>query len=312
MSLSDAVKAAVTPTPDATPAPAPETGAPAAEAPKGTEPATTDQQPPLFFHRKDKAKETLDLDTLDSSKLAPELLPIYKSMQADYTKKRQADADFRKQMEAEKAALVEQRKVLDDFLTKVAQGKTDAQAADPARTDPMEEIKALRENGEHAEADRKLQELWSQQQEAALRPVRLEAEQEKAKATFREVTMAATQNDKMIETYRDYVAQQFDRTDDPELNAMKNDILSSPVTMKRYVPMYLRFFAQEAHIKNLEHALETRVDTLVQERIKAERLKAAGVPAKLVSSGATSREGGPQRMNLSEAYAAATEKLSGH
>ena len=308
MPLADAVNAAAQTPALATPAPAPAGGTPAPAAAPAPASAPTETAPPLFFHKKE-AKEAVDLSTLDPTKLPPETQPFYKSMQADYTRKTQALADDRKKLEGEMSAIGETRKMLESFLSKVAQGRTEAPAP-AAAPNLMEEIKALRENGDHALADQKLMEFWEAQQKVALAPVQREAEVERAKATFREVTLGTAQNDKMVQAYHQDVVANFDRTDDPNLTAIKNDILSSPALMKRYVPMLMHFFALEAHTKNLENALETKVESLVQERIKAERLKAAGLPSKLVSTGGTTKEGAKARMSLKESLAAAVDTLT--
>ena len=309
MAIADAVTAAVQTVQTATSAPAPATGTPAPAAAPSPAPAKTEPEPAptLFFHRKEN-KEAVDLDTLDPTKLPPELLSIYKSMQADYTKKRQVDSDFRKQLDAEKAAVAETRKMLDEFLSKVAQGRTETPAPDAA-PNVMEEIKLLRENGDHEAADRKLMEFWNEQQKAATEPLRKDAELKNLQATFRDTATKTMMNDPIVQQYGDYVQKVFD-ADTPQMNRLRQDILSSPERVKFYTPIVMRFLGYEAHIQNLENTLATKVDSLVAERIKSERAKALGLPQKLVSSGATSQAGERPRMGLEESIRAAVETLT--
>lgn len=307
MPLADAAAAAAQNTQAATPDPA-STGDKAGQAAaKGTDQAKAEPAPTLFFHKKE-AKEAVDLETLDPTKLPAEVQPFYKSMQADYTRKTQAVADMRRQIEAEQKAVGETRKLLEDFLGKVAQGKTETPPP-VAQPDIMEEIKALRENGDHDAADRKLMEFWEAQQKAATEPLKRDAEIKNLQATFRETASATMMNDPIVKQYPEYVVQSFD-ADSPMMNRVRQDILSTPERAKFYTPMIMRMLAYEAHIRNLETVLAEKVDSLVAERIKAERAKAAGVPAKLVSSGATTKQGERPRMSLAESTRAALESLT--
>lgn len=306
MSLQDAAAKAIETAQTATPAPEPAKETPEPAAAPAPEPAKAEAAPTLFFRKKEE-KPAVDLSTLDPTKLPAEAQPFYKSMQADYTRKTQALADERRKLEAEMAAIGETRKMFEGFLSKVAEGRKDPAAA-PA-PDPMEEIKLLREQGEHEAADRRLMEIVAEQQRAALEPQRREIEIEKAKTAFRETTLAVQQNDKLVQAYFPQVVAEFDRTDVPELTAVKNDILSSPDLMRRHIPMLLNYLALRQHAQQLETALETKVESLVQERLKTERTKAAGLPKSLVSSGAVTKEGERPKMNLNESISAAMETL---
>lgn len=306
MSLQDAAAKAIETAQTATPAPEPAKETPELAAAPAPEPAKAEAAPTLFFRKKED-KPAVDLSTLDPTKLPAEAQPFYKSMQADYTRKTQALADERRKLEAEMAAIGETRKMFEGFLSKVAEGRTDLAAA-PA-PDPMEEIKLLREQGEHEAADRRLMEVVAEQQRLALEPQRREIEIEKARTAFRETTLAVQQNDKLVQAYFPQVVAEFDRTDVPELTAVKNDILSSPDLMRRHIPMLLNYLALRQHVQKLEAAFDTGVESLVQERLKAERAKAAGLPKSLVSSGAVTKEGERPKMNLNESISAAMETL---
>jgi hypothetical protein len=307
MTLADAVNKAVETTQTATSDAAPVKDTAAQATDKGTEGTKTEQAPTLFFHKKEKP-EAVDLSTLDPTKIPADVLPFYKGMQGDYTRKTQALAEERKKLEGEMAAIGETRKMLETFLSTVAHGKTDAPAP-AAAPDLMEEIKALRENGEHGLADQKLMEFWKEQQQLATEPLRKDAEVKNLQATFRETATATMMNDPLVKQYGEYVVKTFD-SDNPIMNRLRKDVLSSPERVKFYTPMIMRMLGYEAHIQNLENALETRVESLVAERIKAERAKAAGLPAKLVSSGATTKENAKPKMSLKESLNAAVDTLT--
>lgn len=244
---------------------------------------------------------------IDPSKLPPELQTLYKSMQSDYTRKTTEVSEARKQFESERQKFLGEREAFQKFQTEfrdLLQGRVQPQAGQ----DPMEQVKALREQGMHDEADKLLMETVRAQSEQALEPVKREAQLNQLRTTFRDVSSEALTSDPVASKYRDYVVQTFD-LNTPVMNAVRAVVTRDEQSMRTLLPVVMHFIGLEAHARNLEETFEKQVEAEAKRRYQTERSKAQGLPARLLESGSTSREGPPPALSLRDSVAAAIEQL---
>lgn len=275
------------------------------EAPVGTEKAP---EIPFFFRKPTQAKE--EAPGVDPSKLPPDLQTLYKSMQADYTRKTQDLSQQRKEFEAKMSAFEESQRMFREYLDRSAIRQAPTQTEQQG--DVAAQIQTLRDEGRHQEADAILLQLMKTQAEAQIQPLKAQAEMEARQATFRNIVSDLKLNDPLMKAYGPEVAKVFD-SPDPFWSQARQDILGDSSRMKMYLPFALRAIAIEQHAQRLEHNFESEVTRRVDERLKAERAKANGVPARLVESGSASRDTGrPKGMSLDAIIAANIDKaLSG-
>jgi hypothetical protein len=239
----------------------------------------------------------------DPTKLSPELQDSYKSMQADYTRKTQELSEQRKSL------LDEREKFLEKAMLAL-QPKEPKTEATPA-TNPLEQIKQLRDEGRHDEAD---QLLFEASERAALERVSgLEkaAKLSEMKATFRDVLTDTTMNNKVVGFYKDDVAKIFDQQT-PVMEEIRRELLKSPERMKMLVPPVLDMIARAVHGQRLEREMDARIKAGIEAGIAAEKAKAGKVPAKLVESSQGARETPRRQFNSErEAAKAALAELTG-
>ncbi len=278
-------------------------------APGATQEPTKDAQGdvPKFFTKKAEAPEPAPFDP---AKLTPELQGIYKAMQADFTKKWQDAADLRKQADADRTALAEERKAMIESqraLMDALKGKvTPPEGTD---SDPMAQIQALRDEGRHAEADQLLISVAQKFAEAQNEPLKREAELNHLRTTFRDTASEVITSNPIVQRYKDGVVSIFD-SNTPVMNLVRSRILGDAESVKLFVPLVMNAIATELHAKALEENYDRAVEAGIKKGLEAKREAAGRVPSRLVESGSVSKESPPGRMSLAESIRQAREKLA--
>jgi hypothetical protein len=269
------------------------------EAPPEPKDQTVDT--PLFYTKKKEAPPAFD-----PTKLSPELQEVYKSMQADFTKKWTEASDLRKQSEEMRAKLDEERRVmLDNQRALLDALKAGRPEVPPAGTeDPMAQIQALREEGQHAEADQLLASYLNRLAEERVAPIKKEAELNVLKTTFRDTASEVTTSNPVVARYKAEVSQIFDG-DNPLMNTIRPYLFQSNESIRTFVPLVLNAIATEIHAKTLEERYEKAVESKVNEILEARRASAGRIPARLVESGSVSRSSAPGKLSLSESFSLA-------
>lgn len=258
---------------------------------------------PQFFAKKKEA----ETPAFDPSKLPPELQAMYKSMQADYTKKTTEAAELRRQSEERNAKLDEERRVMlesQKALIEALKGRTPAPEA--GANDPMAQIQALRDEGRHAEADQLLINVTRQLQEAQMEPIKKEAELNLLKTTFRDTTSEVMTANPVVQRYKDDVVKVFDGNS-PVMQTLRPYLLRDAQSIRTFVPLVLNAIATELHAKAMEENFNKAVDAKVEKVLSERRSTASRVPPRLVETGGVSKESPPGKMQLKEAIALAVE-----
>lgn len=257
---------------------------------------------PFFFQKPSKEAKGEEVH-VDPSKLPPELQPFYKSMQADYTRKTQETATIRKMLEEEREAQKAERKSFEDSQ-RMFREYLDRTVAKPEQqvnqqTDVASQIRNLREEGRHDEADAILLQVAQSQAQAQLDPLRQQAEVANRQATFRDIVSDLKLSNPVVSTYGKEIAQVFES---PEMSKLRGAILGSSDAMKDFLPMTLDLIGARIHAARLERDFPEMVEREVTKRLATERSKAMGVPARLVESGGASRtSGSPKGVSLDQA-----------
>ena len=237
----------------------------------------------------------------DPAKLPPELQESYKLMQADYTRKTQELADGRK------ALLEEREKFLERALARLEPPK----AGEPPPEDPREQIRQLREEGRHDEADQLLIDLTNKAAEERIAPIERSAEIANRKALFRDTLTDVMMNDKVASVYKTEVAQAFD-SQHPVMEAIRAEALKTPERIQTWVPAIIHFLAVEQHAMRMEKEFDSRLEAEVTKRVAALKAHAATVPARLVEAGAESKvTEGPVSGSLREVVKHSLAQLTG-
>ena len=272
----------------------------------GTERGTEKPQEttPFFFQKPSKEAKGEEVH-VDPTKLPPELQPFYKSMQADYTRKTQEAAEMRRTLEAERKAFEDSQRMFREYLD-----RTVAKPNEPVnqQTDVASQIRSLREEGRHDEADAILLQVAQSQAQAQLDPLRQQAEVANRQATFRDIVSDLKFSNPVVATYGKEIAQVFDS---PDMSKLRTAILSSSDAMRDFLPMTLDLIGARIHAARLERDFPEMVEREVTKRLTAEKSKAMGVPARLVESGGASRvSGSPKGVSLDQAINNAIARYS--
>ena len=268
----------------ATVAEPPAQGANQATAPEqGTE--KPQETTPFFFQKPSREAKAEEVH-VDPSKLPPELQPFYKSMQADYTRKTQEAAEMRRTLESERKSFEDSQRMFREYLDRTV-AKPEQQVNQ--QTDVASQIRNLREEGRHDEADAILLQVAQSQAQAQLDPLRQQAEVANRQATFRDIVSDLKLSNPVVATYGKEIAQVFDS---PEMSKLRGAILGSSDAMKDFLPMTLDLIGARIHAARLERDFPEMVEREVAKRLATERSKAMGVPARLVESGGSSRTSG--------------------
>lgn len=289
---------------------------PATSAPS----AAPEPKVPSFFSKKENKAAEKPSDDLnfgvDVSKLRPELQPFYKEMQAGLTKKFQSMADERKAWESDfqsqKAALAAERDAMsrnhDALMAALTRGtQPEAQAA----PNPMEQVQALRAEGNYEAADALLVKIATDQAKAAIEPIERKAQTDSAIASFQKLAMDTVVKNPLVREYNEAVSAAWD-SPDPGMRAIRQDILSDPSRMERYVPLYFEYLAVKEHARRLEEVGEQRIEAEVKRRMDTARSQARKVPPSLVNSAGESRatgRSGPGTLN--DAFQRALNRVTG-
>ena len=282
-----------------------------AESPaQGTSPTTpssgTEQAPetPFFFQKSEKAKVE-EAHGIDPSKLPPELQPLYKSMQADYTRKTQEVAELRKSFEAQRQAQDQSQQMFKEYLDRTLSAR---QEAPNPQANVAQTIRDLQEQGRYDEANALLVQQVQSEMKAQIDPLKQQAEIANRTATFRDIVSDLKESNPVVKTYGQEIAQVFES---PGMEKFRVAILSNAQTMRDFLPMALDLIGSRIHAARLEKDFPTMVDREVTKRLTAERSKAMGVPSRLVESGSQSRPSGQARMTMDAAINNAIEALTG-
>lgn len=291
-----------------------------AESPQGTSQATSAEQgtekpqetTPFFFQKPSKEAKVEEVH-LDPAKLPADLQPFYKSMQADYTRKTQEAAEMRRALEIERKSFEDKYKSFEDsqrmfreYLDRTVQRPTEQQGNQ--QTDVASQIRNLREEGRHDEADAILLQVAQSQAQAQLDPLRQQAEVANRQATFRDIVSDLKLSNPVVATYGKEIAQVFDS---PDMSKLRGAILGSSEAMKDFLPMTLDLIGARIHAARLERDFPEMVEREVTKRLATERSKAMGVPARLVESGGASRtSGSPKGVSLDQAINNAIARYS--
>lgn len=268
---------------------------------QGTEKAP---ETPFFFQKHSKEAKGEEVH-VDPSKLPPELQPFYKSMQADYTRKTQEAAEMRRALESERKSFEDSQRMFREYLDRTV-AKPQEQVNQ--QTDVASQIRNLREEGRHDEADAILLQVAQSQAQAQLDPLRQQAEVANRQATFRDIVSDLKLSNPVVSTYGKEIAQVFDS---PEMGKLRGAILSSSEAMKDFLPMTLDLIGARIHAARLERDFPEMVEREVTKRLAAERSKAMGVPARLVeSSGASRTSGSPKGVSLDQAITNAISRYA--
>lgn len=250
---------------------------------------------PFFFQKPSKEAKGEEVH-VDPSKLPPELQPFYKSMQADYTRKTQEAAEMRRTLESERKSFEDSQRMFREYLDRTV-AKPEQQVNQ--QTDVASQIRNLREEGRHDEADAILLQVAQSQAQAQLDPLRQQAEVANRQATFRDIVSDLKLSNPVVATYGKEIAQVFDS---PDMSKLRGAILGSSEAMKDFLPMTLDLIGARIHAARLERDFPEMVEREVIKRMAAERSKAMGVPARLVESGGASRtSGSPKGVSLDQA-----------
>lgn len=269
---------------------------------QGTEKAP--EATPFFFQKPSKEAKGEEVH-VDPSKLPSELQPFYKSMQADYTRKTQEAAEMRRTLEAERKSFEDSQRMFREYLD-----RTVAKPQEPVnqQTDVASQIRNLREEGRHDEADAILLQVAQSQAQAQLDPLRQQAEVANRQATFRDIVSDLKFSNPVVATYGKEIAQVFDS---PDMAKLRGAILGSSEAMRDFLPMTLDLIGARIHAARLEKDYPDMVEREVVKRLAAERSKAIGVPARLVESGGASRtSGSPKGVSLDQAINNAIARYS--
>lgn len=274
-----------------------------AEPGANAEPAKVDG-PPTFFTQKKSGEPP----AFDPSKLPPELQPIYKSMQADATRKWEEAARMRRETEERQAKLDEERKLMLDgqrsLLEAIQKNRGSEQA--PGTPTTMEQIQQLRDEGRHAEADQLVLKYVEQIAEQKAEPYVKEAQVNLVKTTFRETLAATRMNNPVAAHYWDKVAEIFDGNA-PEMVTIRRAVLSSPESIQTFVPLVIDYIASRQHAATLEQNYQAAVQAGIEKGIAERRAAAGRVPSRLIESGVESRESAPGKIDLKESFRLAKE-----
>jgi len=274
--------------PGVTPEPAP---APAQGTPTPATPQEAPAEAPVktFFSKKAEKKE--ESSPLDLSKLSPDMQNVYKSMQGDYTRKTQELAEMRKQFESEQATLKAEREAMNrnhDALMEAIRGRV-PEGQQPNAADPMAQVQALRDEGRYKEADELFLNLARQAAESQIAPIKKEAETQKLQSTFQATAINVVASNPVVAEYKDEVVKIFDAPT-PVMQKLRSVALASPENVQTFVPMILNAIATEIHAQRMEAQATTLRAELDSIKSKASATKARSIPARLVTSGGTSRE----------------------
>lgn len=279
-------------------------------------PEATQGEPQVktFFSKKAKAEAPRE-PLPDISKLPPEMQNVWKSFQADYTKKREEDITARKEWEAQRAqeqsALKTEREAMQrsqDAILEAIRGRAPAEGVGPA--DPLSQVQALRAEGRYEEADKLMLDYVQKVAQEQVAPIRRDAEAAKLQSTFQATAMNVMASNPVVAEYKDYVVGVFDSAT-PVMQKLRSVALSSPENVQAFVPMILNAIATEKHAQVLEAS-----NAQLQEQIKKlsetnSRAKARSVPPSLVTSSGMSRETQGSGGGLAGALSRASEKLQG-
>ena len=239
---------------------------------------------------------------IDPAKLSPELQELYKSMQADYTRKTQELSEMRKQQ------LDEREKWLEKISQRLETPRT-PEATPPVN--PLEQIRQLRDEGRHDEADKLLIEATERAAMERVAGLERNAKIAELKSTFRDTVTDTGMNDKIVGAFRNEVAQVFDG-DHPVLREVRAEALKSPERIKTWVPAIMHMLAVEQYALRLEKEVDARVADGIKKGIEAEKAAASKVPSRLVESGGESKTpSGQQFSSVRDAAKAALAQLTG-
>ena len=292
-----------------TPAPA----APAATpAPDTGATAPSKEETPRFFFRKAEAEKAEEPDTMDPAKLPPDLQKIYKSMQADYTRKTQAVAEDRRKLMAEieqkDAQYRSNQEKLISLFERQKQGTTDER---PTSAQTLEQIKQLRAEGNYDEADTLYSVYVDQLTEERLKPIQEQAAVTDLKTTFNAAATTAL-SEPLVKQYAQEVVAEFDNPNDPTMNFIRQKLVGDKQAIQTLVPVIFRAIAGLRHAAYLEQNIEKLADTRAKEIMAREQARARGVPAgHSVQSQGVPKSSGQARMGRREAIEAAVASLSG-
>ena len=257
------------------------TATPAAPAPPEEVKDTT---PPILFRSRTPKGEPVTED--EAGRMRRE----------DYTRKTQELARLREEFWEEKKRWVEERE----------------RALNPQTTpsDPREQVRTWREQGEHEAADRLLMDIVKREAEEAINPLKTQAQITNMKASFRELAAAAI-SDPVVAPYRNRVVEVFD-SQDPDIVNLRAIAFRDEQTMRFMVPIIMRAIATQEHVMALEADLEKRVNEAKRTAVESEKARAAKLPDKLVRTGAVSRESGAAKgLTLRDVVRRSKEQLEG-
>lgn len=259
---------------------------------------------PTFFTEK-KSDEP---PVFDPSKLPPELQPVYKSMQADATRKWEDAAKLRREVEERQAKLDEERRLMLDGQKSLIEALQKSRSTESTEATPttLEQIQQLRDEGRHAEADQLVLKYVEQIAEQKAEPYVKEAKENLYKTTFRDTLTEIKMNNPVANHYWDQVAEVFDGNA-PQMVAIRKAVLSSPESIRQFVPLVIDYIASRQHAATLEKNYEAAVKAGIEKGLADRRATAGRVPARLVESGAESLDSGPGKMNLKDAFRLAKE-----
>lgn len=261
---------------------------------QGTEKAP-EATTPFFFQKPSKEAKGEEVH-VDPAKLPAELQPLYKSMQADYTRKTTEAAEMRRGLEADRKAFEDSQRMFREYLDRTVQRPVEQQGNQ--QTDVASQIRNLREEGRHDEADAILLQVAQSQAQAQLDPLRQQAEVANRQATFRDIVSDLKFSNPVVATYGKEIAQVFDS---PDMSKLREAILGSSEAMRDFLPMTLDLIGARIHAARLEKDFPEMVEREVTKRLAAERSKALGVPSRLVESGGASRtSGSPKGVSLDQ------------
>lgn len=266
-----------------------------------TEPAKADG-PPTFFTKKGEPP------AFDPAKLPPELQPVYKSMQADATRKWEEAAQMRREVEERQAKFDEERRLMMEGQKTLIEAlqKSRPEEANGATPTIKEQIQQLRDEGRFAEADELVLQYVDKVAEEKAAPFVAESQKNLIKTTFRDTLSEVRMNNPVAAHYWDQVSQIFDGNA-PEIVAMRQAVLSSPQAMKQFLPMAIDYIASRQHAATLEQNYEAAVKAGIEKGLADRRAAAMRTPGRLVESGSVSRDSGPGLVNLKDAFRLAKE-----
>lgn len=242
-----------------------------------------------------EAPETHD-EIMDISGAPPELQKWAKGFQGSFTKKSQELSEKMRALDERARSFDERERLYQDVLQRLA-------PAQPGQPNIVDQVKALREEGRHDEADQ----LVMQQQAAQLEPIKNQLAQEQMRARLAQVYAKTVAEDPLVAAYKGDVEKTFAQ-ETPQMQLLKSFIFRDPDTMATLLPAVTRSLAIEAHARGLEKANRDLAKRLGE--YEAAKAKAQGVPGRLIESGSTTKETTPTRMSLTEAYNRAVQEVS--